>query len=58
MEGAVGPSDLIQHIAFQEISDTLCDYLSSVARRLAPCLVDLASLSAFTAYCLIALDRH
>ena len=64
MDGAVGPSGLDVasskklFTAFQEASDTLCDALSAVARRLAASLVDPASLSAFTACRLIALDKH
>ena len=64
MDGAAGPSGLYVAswkklcTAFQEASDTLCDALSAIARRLAASLVDLASLSAFTACRLIALDKH
>ena len=64
MDGAAGPSGLdvasLKKLctAFQEASDTLCDALSAVARRLAASLVDPASLSAFTACCHIALDKH
>jgi len=45
-------------ITFWDASDTLCDALSAVARKLATEFFDPASLAAFTACCLIALDKH
>ena len=64
MDGAAGPSGLDvacwkkMCTVFQGASDTLCDSLSAVARRLAVSLVDPESLSALTACRLIALDKH
>jgi len=61
MDGAAGPSGLDVAswkklcTAFQEASDSP---LSAVARRLAASFVDPASLSAFTASRLIALDKQ
>jgi len=43
---------------FWGASDTLCDPLSAVARRLATESVDPASLAAFTTCHLIALDKN
>ena len=64
MDGAAGPSGLDVAswkklcTAFQGASDSLCDALSAVARRLATTFVDSAGLAAFTACRLIALDKH
>ena len=43
--------------SFRSASDSLCDALAAVARRLATTFVDPVCLSAFTACRLIALDK-
>jgi len=64
MDGAAGPSVLDVAswkklcTSFRGASNTLCDALSAVARRLAITFVDPAGLAAFTVCRLIALDKH
>ena len=65
MDGAAGPSGLYVTYwkklctCFNDASDALCDAFSAVvARRLATTFIDLTCLDAFTACCLIALDKH
>ena len=63
MDGAAGPSGLDVSswkklcTCFNDASDTLCDALSAVARRLATTLNQIC-LDAFTACRLIAMDKH
>ena len=64
MDGAAGPSGM--DVAswrklctfFRSASDSLCDALAAVARRLATTFVDPVCLSTFTACHLIALDKR
>ena len=44
--------------AFQKSSDNLCNAVASVARRLCTSYIEPSDLSAYTAYCLIALDKN
>ena len=64
MDGAAGPSGMDVAswkklcTSFRSASDSLCDALAAVARRLATTFVDPVCLSAFTACRLIALDKR
>ena len=64
VKGAAGPSGLDARAwcrlctAFQKSSDNLCNAVVSVARRLCTSYVDPSDLSAYTACCVIALDKN